>query len=66
MSKNMGSFLIGLLLVVVGAGLYFGAPGIETPVVTLSKVGLVLMIIGGLEALYFLGRMVLRPERSQK
>jgi hypothetical protein len=50
MSKtHVRSIGTGTLLLVVGLVLAFTTGGVETPVITLSKLGVVLAVIGGLE-----------------
>ncbi|WP_198942972.1 DUF5708 family protein [Actinophytocola xanthii] len=50
--------LIGAVLLVVGLVLYLTTGDVHTPVVTLTKVGLVLMVVGGAEIVVALARLV--------
>jgi len=43
---------------VIGLALWLFTGDVETPVITLTKVGVVLMVLGGLEAAYGLYRSV--------
>ena len=49
MRKHVISVGIGALMLVVGLALWLGAGEVETPVITLSKFGLVLTVLGALE-----------------
>jgi hypothetical protein len=47
--KDKQSLIAGAVQLVVGMTLYLTTEGVETPVVTLTKVGVVLMALGALE-----------------
>ena len=49
MRKHVVSVGIGALMLVVGLALWLGAGDVDTPVITLSKLGLVLTVLGALE-----------------
>jgi|GEM_PF-3299949 hypothetical protein len=49
MRNHLKSVLVGLVMGLVGLTLWLTTEGIETPVITLSKVGLVLLVLGALE-----------------
>jgi hypothetical protein len=44
----------GSITLLVGLPLWLFAGGIKTPIVTLTKLGIVLMVVGGCEILYAL------------
>lgn len=44
--KTTRNLLEGLAFLIVGLGLWLFADGVETPVITLTKVGLVLAVVG--------------------
>ncbi|MYS94757.1 MULTISPECIES: DUF5708 family protein [Streptomyces] len=47
MSKARGNVLEGIVTFVIGLGLWLFAGDVEVPVVTLTKVGIVMMCVGG-------------------
>ncbi|WP_282702454.1 DUF5708 family protein [Streptomyces sp. CC219B] len=47
MSKAMKDLLEGVVLVLVGLPLWLFTEDVDVPVVTLTKVGLVMMCVGG-------------------
>ncbi|MFF0747127.1 DUF5708 family protein [Streptomyces sp. NPDC004111] len=47
MKQGSKSMLEGVLTFVIGLALFLFTDGVETPVVTLTKVGVVLMCVGG-------------------
>ncbi|MFI6809857.1 DUF5708 family protein [Streptomyces luteogriseus] len=47
MSKTRGNLLEGVVTFVVGLGLWLFTGDVEVPVVTLTKVGIVMMCVGG-------------------
>ncbi|MBB1154713.1 DUF5708 family protein [Amycolatopsis dendrobii] len=49
MNGARGQVLVGVLMVVVGAVLYFGFHDVETPVIGLRQVGVVVGVLGVLE-----------------
>jgi hypothetical protein len=49
MKNHLVSVATGLVLVGLGLLLWWGAEGVVTPVVSLSKVGLVLWVLGAVE-----------------
>lgn len=49
MRQHVTSVMVGVAMALVGLVLWLTTGGVETPVVTLSKVGLVLLVLGGLE-----------------
>ncbi len=54
MSSRMSEILGGIACLVVGLVLWRTTDGVEWPVVTPSKVGVVLMVVGGAGALWAL------------
>ncbi|MFG2284565.1 MULTISPECIES: DUF5708 family protein [unclassified Streptomyces] len=50
----MKGIAVGILLAIVGLIMWLTTKEVETPYVSLSKVGLVLAIVGGAEALFAL------------
>lgn len=51
MSGKLGQIAVGVLMVVVGAVLYFVFHDVETPVIGLRQAGVVVGVIGVLELL---------------
>ncbi|EIV92235.1 DUF5708 family protein [Frankia sp. QA3] len=49
MSGNVRSLIAGAAMLAAGLTLNLAGRGVDTPVFTLSKVGLVLVVLGGLE-----------------
>ncbi|MCX3292025.1 DUF5708 family protein [Streptomyces sp. NEAU-H22] len=47
MSKARGSLVEGVVTIVIGLGLWLFTGDVEVPVVTLTKVGIVMMCVGG-------------------
>ncbi|MER6047661.1 DUF5708 family protein [Streptomyces sp. NPDC001793] len=47
----MKGIAIGILLAIVGVILWLTTKEVETPIVSLHKIGLILAIVGGAEAL---------------
>lgn len=47
MSKARGNLVEGAVTFVIGLGLWLFAGDVDVPVVTLTKVGLVMMCVGG-------------------
>lgn len=47
MSKARGKLVEGIATFVIGLGLWLFAGDVEVPVVTLTKVGVVMMCVGG-------------------
>ncbi|WP_406285167.1 DUF5708 family protein [Embleya sp. NBC_00896] len=52
MTKARSSMATGLVSVVVGGLLKLFADGVDTPVVSLGKIGVVLLVVGIAELLY--------------
>ncbi|MFE0187218.1 DUF5708 family protein [Streptomyces sp. NPDC059008] len=50
----MKGIAVGIVLAIVGLIMWLTTKEVETPYVSLSKVGLVLAIVGGAEALFAL------------
>lgn len=48
----------GLVILVIGFVLWFATPGVRIPIIELTKVGVVLMFVGGIGALYGVYRLV--------
>ncbi|GAA2804828.1 DUF5708 family protein [Crossiella cryophila] len=63
MSKNVKSLFIGAFMLIVGLILAFTTKGIETPIISLDKVGVVLAILGGIE-LVITGAMMIFPSKK--
>ena len=59
MSANSRAVVWGGVTFAIGLALWSFTGDVETPVVTLTKVGVVLMVAGGLEAAYGLYRSVI-------
>ncbi|MFI8423496.1 DUF5708 family protein [Streptomyces sp. NPDC085479] len=66
MASPAKNFAEGTVLFVIGLALRLFAGDIEIPVFTLTKVGVVLMVIGGIEILYGVYRTAVssRSDRS--
>ncbi|MFD5949383.1 DUF5708 family protein [Streptomyces collinus] len=47
MSKARGNLVEGLITLMIGLGLWLFAGDVEVPLVTLTKVGVVMMCVGG-------------------
>jgi hypothetical protein len=58
MNSGFKAVLMGGITLVIGFLLWRFTGDIETPVVTLTKLGVVLMVLGGLEFLYGLFKSV--------
>lgn len=65
MRKNAVSVGIGVLMLVVGLALWLGAGDVETPVITLSKLGVVLAVLGALE-IAISGFALLKPSTRHR
>ncbi|GAB7032415.1 DUF5708 family protein [Streptomyces sp. NPDC021749] len=50
----MKGIAVGIVLAVVGLALWLTTKEVETPIISLSKAGLILAIVGGAEALFAL------------
>ncbi|WP_106396729.1 DUF5708 family protein [Actinocorallia populi] len=59
MNKDAKALLWGVVTFVIGLLLWRFTGDVETPVVTLTKLGVVLMVVGGLEAAYGIYRSVI-------
>ena len=64
MSANVKSLLIGAIMLIGGLILVFAGKGIETPIITLDKLGLVLAVLGGIE-LVVTGAMMAFPSKKK-
>jgi hypothetical protein len=53
-----GPLAMGVALLVVGLVLYLTTEAVHTPVFTLTKVGLVLIVVGGIDIVVVLARLV--------
>ncbi|MEU4009725.1 DUF5708 family protein [Streptomyces pseudogriseolus] len=62
MTKGHGNLLTGPATLVAGLALGLFAGGVDLPVVTPAKVGVVLMCVGGAETLLGLYRVVRGPD----
>lgn len=49
MSKRAWSLVAGIVMIVAGAGLYFGFADVETPIIGLRQTGAVVAVLGVLE-----------------
>ncbi|WP_194837735.1 DUF5708 family protein [Nocardia sp. XZ_19_369] len=58
MNSGFKAVITGGITLVIGFVLWRFTGDIETPVVTLTKLGIVLMVVGGLEVLYGLFKSV--------
>ncbi|WP_107654662.1 DUF5708 family protein [Nocardia suismassiliense] len=58
MNSGFKAVLMGGITLVIGFVLWQFTGDVETPVVTLTKLGIVLMVLGGLEVLYGLFKSV--------
>ncbi|SEG30522.1 hypothetical protein SAMN05444920_102516 [Nonomuraea solani] len=63
MASARKTLLTGLATFVAGAALWLFGGDIEIVVITPTKLGVVLMVIGGLEALYGLYKVTTRADR---
>ncbi|GAA1205161.1 DUF5708 family protein [Prauserella alba] len=66
MSANVKSLFIGAGMLIVGLVLWLTTEGVETPVVTLTKVGLVLAILGAAELVITGGWMLFGSKDKEK
>lgn len=66
MSANVKSLFIGAGMLIVGLVLWFTTEGVETPVITLTKVGLVLAILGAAELVITGGWMLFGSKSKEK
>ncbi|MQY07282.1 DUF5708 family protein [Actinomadura macrotermitis] len=66
----MREFIVGAVFTVAGLVLWLAARGVDTPVVSLHKVGLVVAVISGAETLWALWTMLRRsagpPEAGRR
>ncbi|CAM4522098.1 DUF5708 domain-containing protein [Nocardia ninae] len=58
MNSGFKAVIMGGITLVIGFVLWRFAGDVDTPVVTLTKLGIVLMVLGGLEVLYGLFKSV--------
>ncbi|MCK9894580.1 DUF5708 family protein [Frankia sp. AgB32] len=65
MSANVKSLITGAFMLVVGLILYFTTDAVHTPVFTLTKVGVVLVVLGVIELVITTTVMVFPPKKSQ-
>lgn len=63
MSANVKSLFIGAILLIAGLIPAFAARGVRLPVVAPDKVGVVLVVLAGIELVVTVGVMLL-PSRS--
>lgn len=52
MNRIIPHIVAGLICIVIGGCLVLFADGVTTPIITLSKVGVVLLVLGGLDLIY--------------
>lgn len=64
MTRTTSHLVAGLICVVIGGGLVVFAGDVTTPVVTLSKVGVVLLVIGALDLSYGIYLAVRKGKQS--
>ncbi|MFI2511379.1 DUF5708 family protein [Streptomyces sp. NPDC018972] len=65
MTRASGNLLTGAAALAAGLGLWLFAGGVDLPVVTPAKVGVVMMCVGGAEVLLGLYRAVRGPAESR-
>ncbi|MFF3225103.1 DUF5708 family protein [Nocardia suismassiliense] len=58
MNSGFKAVIMGGITLVIGFVLWRFTGDVETPVITLTKLGMVLMVLGGLEVLYGLFKSV--------
>lgn len=58
MSKNANHLVIGGIMLVVGTVLALTTKNVDTPIVSLDKVGIVLIVLGAIEVLWTLKVML--------
>lgn len=61
MNRTSRNLLEGVLTLLVGLSLWLFTGDVEVPVVTLTKVGVVLMCVGGAQTAWGLYRAARRP-----
>lgn len=64
MSANVKSLIIGTIMLLGGLILRFSGEGIEVPVFTLTKLGLVLAVLGGIELAITASMMIFPPKKQ--
>lgn len=62
MNRATLHIIAGIIGIVIGGCLVMFTDGIVTPIITLSKVGVVLVAIGGLELLYGLYQAAIKKK----
>lgn len=65
MSKNTGHLVIGGAMLVLGTVLALTTKNVETPIFSLDKVGIVLIVLGAIEVLWTL-KVMLFPSPSSR
>jgi hypothetical protein len=63
LSANVKSLLIGAIMLIGGLILVFAGKGVEIPVFTLDKLGLVLAVLGGIELVITASVMIFPPKK---
>ncbi|MFF3228137.1 DUF5708 family protein [Nocardia suismassiliense] len=58
MNSGFKAVITGGITLVIGFVLWRFTGDVETPVITLTKLGIILMVVGGLEVLYGLFKSV--------
>ncbi len=66
MSNDVKSLITGAFMLATGLILYFTTGGVKIPVFTLTKVGVVLIFLGGLELVITTGAMLLPDRKNQR
>ncbi|MFG3253046.1 DUF5708 family protein [Streptomyces sp. NPDC048172] len=66
MSKVMKETVEGVVLLLVGLALWQFADGVETPVITLTKVGLVLAVVGAVTLLHAAWLAAREPKGAER
>jgi hypothetical protein len=66
MSGHLKSIGVGAVLLIVGLALWLSTRQVETPVFSLSKIGVVLAFLGGLEVVVSGGALALSATRRGK
>ncbi|NNG36683.1 DUF5708 family protein [Nakamurella aerolata] len=65
MSKNSGHLVIGGVMLALGTVLALTTKNVETPIVSLDKVGIVLIVLGAIEVLWTLKVMLFPSPNSR-
>ncbi|MFJ8913076.1 DUF5708 family protein [Amycolatopsis sp. NPDC102389] len=64
MSANVKSLIIGAVMLVGGLILWMVGGGVEIPVFSLDKVGIVLAVLGGIELVITASVMIFPPKKK--